>query len=160
MMDILVMDRINVSFVHHHIQSVKIIQMIGPNASLLLHQVRIYNINISVNLAIFIMILKHVNNVIVHAKLANQIRITDQYFINVYIKQVGFLILMVLHASNAKYHVLLVQIQQINVLSVKTQYINNLNFVYVNLDGYLMTIISVYLVYNHIKLVKYLHLNV
>ncbi|CAD8205816.1 unnamed protein product [Paramecium pentaurelia] len=40
------MDQTNVSFAHHHVQSVKILMKIVLNASPLLHQVRIYQINV------------------------------------------------------------------------------------------------------------------
>ncbi|CAD8213269.1 unnamed protein product [Paramecium pentaurelia] len=163
------MDQINVNFVKHHAQSVKIMVIIVLIASLLLHQVRIYNTNVNAHMVIFSLILKHVKNAQVHVKLVNRVKITVylvlivikqqiiHFFVNVI--QVGFQILMVSHASNANYHVQIVQIQQINVLLVMIQYINKLSLVNVSLDGYLMIITFAYLVKSHVKLVRYLLLN-
>ncbi|CAD8131273.1 unnamed protein product [Paramecium sonneborni] len=149
-MDIIVMDQINVSFVQHHVQSVKIIIMIVQND---------INYKCECEFGFFSVDPQKVKNVKVHVKLVNQIRIIVYHAlilikqqlvcINAYVTQVRFLIQMVSHVSSVNYHVIVVQIQSINVQDVKIKYINNLNLVNVNMDGYLMIITSAYLVQNH-----------
>ncbi|CAD8212166.1 unnamed protein product [Paramecium pentaurelia] len=68
------MGQINANFVLLHAQSANIMLIIVQIAFLLLHQVRVYNLNEIAASAIFLLILKHVSNLQVYVKLVNRIK--------------------------------------------------------------------------------------
>ncbi|CAD8131076.1 unnamed protein product [Paramecium sonneborni] len=161
MMDIIEMDQINVSNAQHHVQNVRIIHMVVPNdiqykceCQYGYFQVDSHTYQQCVSPC---QTCESNQNYCLSCVDSNQI-VNDFHKCVCKIDSVVNIDGFTRNKCQLPY-VSCLQLQ-INVSLVQIYYINNLNLVNVNLDGYLMIITSAYLEQNHVKLVRYLQLNV